>query len=182
MVTALHISLLMQAVQLPDADFPELPTSNPTPSGEEAPKWPVQKVREKRRQAPQSGWDAAQTGWDRQSDSPSHIPAVHSNSTTGHTYDSYQGESGKMVHQSNGWSESAANDGWGGVGSGGQKWGEAAEAEEEEASGYEGWGDAESKYQPAAQNMGKNYTAEGMQCMNVTTRTLVLPHVMTARV
>ena len=87
-----------------------------------------------------------------------------------------------MVHQSNGWSESAANDGWGGVGSGGQKWGEAAEAEEEEASGYEGWGDAESKYQPAAQNMGKNYTAEGMQCMNVTTRTLVLPHVMTARV
>ncbi len=169
MVTALNIIVLMQAVQLPDADFPELPTSNPTPSGEEAPKWPVQKVREKKRQAPQPGWDAAQTGWDTQPDSPSHIPAVHSNSTTGHTYDSYQGESGK-VHQANGWDGSAANDGWGRVGSGMQKWGDSAETEEEEASGYAGRGDAESngKYQPAAQNMGKNYTAantaEGMQC------------------
>lgn len=164
--TALHMIVLMQAVQLPDADFPELPTSNPTPSAEEAPKWPVQRVRDKKKQASPSGWDAAQTGWDRQSDSPSHIPAVHSNSTTGHTYNSYQAESGK-VHEANGWNESAANDGWGGVGSGGQQWGESAEAEEEEASGYEGWGDAESnsKYPPAAQNMGKNYTAaEGVQC------------------
>ena len=161
--TALHIILLMKAVQLPDADFPELPTSNPTPSAEEAPKWPVQRMRDKKKQAPQSSWEAAETGWDRQSDSPSHIPAVHSNSTTGHTYNSYQGESGK-VQQGNGWNESAASDGWGGVGSGGQKWGESAEAEEEEASGYEGWGDAETKYQPAAQNMGKNYTADGMQC------------------
>ncbi|KAL0046758.1 hypothetical protein WJX82_009320 [Trebouxia sp. C0006] len=150
----------VQAVQLPDADFPELPTSNPTPSAEEAPKWPVQRMRDKKKQAPQSSWEAAETGWDRQSDSPSHIPAVHSNSTTGHTYNSYQGESGK-VQQGNGWNESAASDGWGGVGSGGQKWGESAEAEEEEASGYEGWGDAETKYQPAAQNMGKNYTADG---------------------
>ncbi len=74
------------------------------------------------------------------------------------------------MHQANGWDGSAANDGWGGVGSGMQKWGDSAETEEEEASGYAGWGDAESngKYQPAAQNMGKNYTAantaEGMQC------------------
>lgn len=170
MVTALHIIVLMQAVQLPDADFPELPTSNFTPSGEEAPKWPVQKIREKKRQAPQSGWDAGQTGWDMQPDSPSHIPAVHSNTTTGHNHDSYQGESGK-VHQANGWGESAAIDSWGGVGSGRQQWGDSAEAEqEEEARGYEGWGDAESnsKYQPAAQNMGKNFTAantaEGVQC------------------
>ncbi len=166
MVTALHMSLLMQAVQLPDADFPELLTSNPTPSAEEAPKWPVQRVRDKKKQAPQSGWEAGQTGWDQQCESPCHIPAVHSASATGHTYHFYQGESGKL-HQANGWGESAANDGWGGVGSGGQKWGESAEAEEEEASGYEGWGDAgsNSEYQPAAQNMGKNYTAtEGVQC------------------
>ncbi|DBA69891.1 TPA: hypothetical protein ACH3X2_012391 [Trebouxia sp. C0005] len=146
-----------QAMQLPDADFPELPTSNSTLSGEEAPKWPVQKVREKKKQGPQSDWDAAQTGWDRQPDSLPHIPAVHGNSTTGPTCNSHQGESGK-VHQVNGWDESAANDGWAGAGVGRQKRGDSAE---EETSGYEAWGDAESnsKYQPAAQNMGKNYTA-----------------------
>lgn len=159
-------NLLMQAMQLPDADFPELPTSNSTLSGEEAPKWPVQKVREKKKQGPQSDWDAAQTGWDRQPDSLPHIPAVHGNSTTGPTCNSHQGESGK-VHQVNGWDESAANDGWAGAGVGRQKRGDSAE---EETSGYEAWGDAESnsKYQPAAQNMGKNYTAantaEGVQC------------------
>ena len=169
MITALHTILLMQVVQLPDADFPELPTSNPTPSGEEAPKWPVQKVREKKKQAPQPGWDAAQTGWEGQPESPPHIPAFHSNSTAGHTHDSYQGESGK-VHQASDWDGSAANNGWGGVSSDRRKWGDSAEAQEEEASGYKGWGDADSnsKYQPAAQNMGKNYaaanTAEGMQC------------------
>ena len=107
---------LVQAVELPEAEFPGLPTSSTSPTGDaQAPKWPVQTVREKNRQGTSSGWDSAP-------DTPSHIAAVHSNSSVGHG-DSYQGG------QTDGWVESGAYGGW--ESSAGHKQGESGGPEEE---------------------------------------------------
>ena len=144
----------MQAVQLPDADFPELPTSSFSPSEDaKAPKWPAQKVSEKKRQAPQTSWDAAP-------DSPVHIPAVHGSSTTGNGYDSYQGGPGQGG-EADGWGGSGANDAWQGADSGGQNWDDSAEAEQENINGYDGRGGEETSgpHEPAAKHMGNKYTA-----------------------
>ena len=63
--------LLLQEVELPAAEFPGLPTSSPTPSGDAAaPKWPLQKVRDKNKQGVSNGWEPTPN--------TPHIPAVHS--------------------------------------------------------------------------------------------------------
>lgn len=97
--------LVLQAAVLPDADFPGLPTASPDHTTE-APKWPIQRVREKKQPSASSGWDAPAT--------PPHIPAVHRDVTvTGYNY--------------SGWDAEGDND-WGGAEAGG-KWGDSAEVE-----------------------------------------------------
>lgn len=132
-----HITILfaLQAVVLPDAEFPGLPTASPEHITE-APKWPIHRVRDKKQPPASSGWDAPAT--------PSHIPAVHQNVTvTDHNY--------------SGWDAEGAND-WGGAEAGG-KWGASAEVEQE----YDGgWGGEQTNgYQQSAHEQGArdDYTA-----------------------
>lgn len=103
---------------MPDDEFPGLPTAAPDLSAE-APKWPVQRVRDKKKTASSTGWDVP--------DTPSHIPAVHCNSpVTDYNHSSYSGQ----------------NDGWDVTGGGG--WGNSADegkwGESSEQQGYIGWG------------------------------------------
>lgn len=98
---------------LPDAEFPGLPMASPDHITE-APKWPIQRVREKKQPPASSGWGAPTT-------SP-HIPAVPRHVTV-------------MDHNYSGWDAGGGND-WGGAEVGG-KWGDSAEVKEEYD---EGWG------------------------------------------
>lgn len=90
----------MQAAVLPDAEFPGLSSASPEHTTE-APRWPIQRVRDKPQPQPSSGWDAPAT-------SP-HIPALHRDNT-----DNYSG-----------WGADGANT-WGGDEVGG-KWADSAE-------------------------------------------------------
>ncbi len=120
--------LLLQEVELPAAEFPGLPTSSPTPSGDAAaPKWPLQKVRDKNKQGVSNGWEPTPN--------TPHIPAVHS---------SYPGASSQGA-QGDGWEDYGASNGWGGSDSQAQKWGHSAEPEEEELNGYDAWGGVQTR-------------------------------------
>ena len=106
--------LVLQAAVLPNAEFPGLPTASPDHIAD-APRWPIQRVREKKQPPASSGWDTPAT--------PPHIPAVHRDVTvTDHNY--------------NGWDAEGGND-WGGAAPGG-KWGDSAEVEEKYAGGWGG--------------------------------------------
>lgn len=138
-------------VALPDAEFPTLPSVSPDRVAE-APKWPLQKTRDKQQPTPSTGWDAPTT-------SP-HIPAVHRNTTV---TDPNYGSS--YTDQSSGW-DATGGDRWGGAEAGG-KWGES-EVEEQEHDG--GWGGEQSQgngYHKAAHEQGSrdDYTAAQSQGM-----------------
>ena len=101
----------VQAVNLPDADFPTLPTASTPPAGDaEAPKWPLQKVRQTKTQGAASGWDAAPA--------TPYIPAHHRNDNPGGNYSTYQGGPGRGDE---GWVASGGDDGCGGADAGVQK-------------------------------------------------------------
>lgn len=109
----------MQAALLPDAEFPGL-SSGSSERATEAPKWPIQRVRDKPQPQPSSGWDAPAS-------SP-HIPAVHRDNT-----DNYSG-----------WGAEGGGT-WGGEDEVGGKWAESSEGgwRGDKTNGYHESGHAE---------------------------------------
>ena len=145
---------------LPDAEFPGLPTAS-LERVTEAPKWPIQRVRDKKQPAPSSGWDAPGT--------PPHIPAYHNTTVTDHNYGS------TYDNQSGGWDANGGND-WGDAEVGG-KWVVSAEEEQEYDTG---WGDEqtngyhESAHEEEARNDYTSAQTQGMLVNPVETVTTVV--------
>ena len=120
--------LVLQAAVLPDTEFPGLPTASPDHTAE-APKWPIQRARDRKPLPASSGWDTPAT-------SP-HIPAVRRDATgTDHNYA--------------GWDAQGGND-WGGAEARG-KWSDSSTVEEQYGGGW--GGEQTNRYHESAHEEG----------------------------
>ena len=142
------IWFVLQAAVLPDAEFPGLPTSSPD-HATEAPKWPIQRVRDKQSPAT-SDWGTPAT--------PPQIPAKHWDAIgTDNNYSSWDAEVG--------------ND-WGGADAGG-KWADSAEVEEDDGgwTGEQTNRHHESSYVEGAKDDSPAARTQGMLPCPVITHT-----------